>query len=77
MNPEAQAFLDEILKKKPENLNPDEIEFLAGRRDYLKKAQLEEFEDVLKKRDNQITKQNQTSEKSETVKEHGKPQKTN
>lgn len=77
MNPEAEARLNEILKKAAENLTPEEIEFLAGRRDYVKKGQLEEFEDVLKKRDAQVTKQNQTSEKSEAVKEHGKPQKTN
>lgn len=47
MNPEAQAYLDAILKKNPEELNHLELTFLRARRDYLKKSQLEEYKDVL------------------------------
>ena len=61
MNPEAQALLDEILKKEPENLNGDEIKFLRARSSYLKKSQLEEYHSVL----------NQTSQQ-ETVKKNAK-----
>lgn len=48
MNPEAQARLDEILKLSPETLNEDQIMFLRARSGYLKKAQLEEYAEVLK-----------------------------
>lgn len=47
MNPEAQAVLDDILKKTPEELSPEEIAFLRARRSYLKKSQLDEYSDVL------------------------------
>lgn len=69
MNPEAQAYLEEILKKNPAELTEEECAFLRARVSYLKPAQKEEYEDVLKVK-------NQTSDK-ETVKKHGKPQATN
>ena len=47
MNPEAQAVLDTILTKNPEELNPEEISFLRARSSYLKKFQLEEYDSVL------------------------------
>lgn len=47
MNPEAQAVLEEILKKEPESLSFDDRAFLRARRSYLKKAQLEEYKDIL------------------------------
>lgn len=47
MNPEAQAVLDEILKKDPQNLTTDDIEFLRARSSYLKKSQLDEYDSVL------------------------------
>ena len=47
MNPEAQEYLDSILKKSPDILNKDEIAFLRARRSYLKESQLEEYESVL------------------------------
>lgn len=75
MNPEAKKVLDEILEKTIKELTPDEIEFLAGRRDYLKKVQLDEYAEVLEKRDKEVmakakikpSTENQTSEE-ETVK---------
>lgn len=48
MNPEAKEYLEKILNKTPESLNEHEIRFLKARSGYLKKAQLEEFESVLK-----------------------------
>lgn len=50
MNPEAQAFLDAILKKNPEELNSEEKGFLRARRSYLKKSQLDEYESVLEEK---------------------------
>lgn len=47
MNQEAQEYLDTILKKEPEALNFEERAFLRARRSYLKKAQLEEYKEVL------------------------------
>lgn len=47
MNPQAQAELDKILKIEPENLTVDQKAFLKARQGYLKKAQLEEYADVL------------------------------
>lgn len=47
MNPEAQAILDVILKKDPSTLTADDIGFLRARRDYLKKSQLDEYDEVL------------------------------
>lgn len=47
MNPEAQAKLDEILKKEPTALSADERIFLRARSGYLKKSQLDEYKDVL------------------------------
>ena len=47
MNTEAQAVLNEILKKEPETLNENDIKFLKARRSYLKKAQLEEYDSIL------------------------------
>lgn len=67
MNPEAQAVLDEILKKDADQLTEEEKIFLRARRGYLKKAQLEEYAEVLN---------SQTSEK-ETVNKNAKPQSTN
>lgn len=69
MNPEAQAYLDEILKKAPDTLKPEEIAFLRARESYLKPVQKEEYKEVLNVK-------HQTSTK-ETVKTHGKPQATN
>lgn len=48
MNPEAQEFLDNILKKTPEELNDEEVRFLRARSSYLKKSQLEEYKNILK-----------------------------
>ena len=62
MNPEAQARLNEILAKTPEELNEQEIGFLRARRSYLKKAQLEEYDNILnpktKPAEKQTVKQN-------------------
>ncbi len=62
MNPEAQAYLDEILKIEPENLTEEQKRFLRARSSYLKRIQLEEYASVLE------TKPLET----ETVKKHDK-----
>lgn len=51
MNPEAQEYLNEILKKEPEVLSYDEKAFLRARRGYLKKAQLEEYKEILENKE--------------------------
>lgn len=66
MDQRSQEYLNTILAKDPDVLNQSEISFLRARRDYLKKSQLEEYKSVLS------PKVNQTSEKTETVKKHGK-----
>lgn len=48
MNPEAQAVLDGILRKSPDELSPEDIAFLRARVSYLKKSQLEDYDSVLK-----------------------------
>ena len=55
MNSEAQKILDEILKKEPEHLTFEERAFLRARQGYLKKAQLEEYKDVLKTQEQKPT----------------------
>ena len=67
MDDRSQIFFNEILKKNPDELNEDEVIFLRSRRSYLKKSQLEEYQDVINKEDKKV--QNQTSDK-ETVKSH-------
>lgn len=47
MNPEAQAELNRILQKGPDNLNPEEAVFLKARKTYLNKMQLEDYAGVL------------------------------
>ena len=48
MNPQAKEYLDKILAKEPDTLNDYEIRFLRARSSYLKKAQLKEYDSVLK-----------------------------
>lgn len=67
MNPEAQAVLDEILKKDVDELTDYEIGFLRARRSYLKKAQLEEYSSIL----------NTKPAKKQTVKENANTKQTN
>ena len=68
MNPDAQEYLDKILKKSPNDLNTEEMGFLRARRSYLKPAQVEEYKEVLEvKSVKEQPKENQTSEE-ETVK---------
>lgn len=47
MNPEARAYLDKILEKSPNELTDIEIAFLKARSSYLKRAQLDEYAEVL------------------------------
>lgn len=47
MDQRSQELFDEILKKNPDELNESEASFLRARRSYLKKAQLEEYKEVL------------------------------
>lgn len=47
MDPKSQEYLNTILTKEPKALSQDEVLFLRARRSYLKKAQLEEYEDIL------------------------------
>lgn len=51
MNPEAQAIFDKIVKKNPQDLSSDEINFIHARRPYLNDEQLRIFKDILEKRD--------------------------
>lgn len=67
MNPEAQARLNEILKKDPSVLTEEEVAFLKARRGYLKQAQREEFKSVLEPN---------LPKKVETVKQDAKSPKT-
>jgi hypothetical protein len=67
MDPRSQAYFDAIIKKNPEELNEDEIFFLRARRSYLKRSQEEEYESILTI--------NQTSEKTETVKQDARTDK--
>ena len=60
MDERSQAYLNQILSKDPETLTEEEIGFLRARRTYLKAIQLEEYASVLN--------ENQTSNKTETVK---------
>ena len=60
MDERSQAYLNQILSKDPETLTEEEIGFLRARRTYLKAIQLEEYASVLS--------ENQTSNKTETVK---------
>lgn len=46
MNPEAQVRFDELLKKALVSLTYEDIAFLYARRDYLKKAQMNEYEEL-------------------------------
>ena len=54
MNPEAQVIFDKIVKKNPQDLSKDEIEFIHARRPYLNDEQLRVFKDVLAKRETEI-----------------------
>lgn len=54
MNPEAQEYLDNILKKNPEGLSNEEIKFLKARKSYLKNTQLEEYASVLNPKPNPV-----------------------
>ena len=47
MNPESVEVLSKILAKTPEELNEQEKAFLRARSSYLKKAQLEEYAEIL------------------------------
>ena len=47
MDDKSKEILDEILKKAPDTLTPDEVKFLRARRDYLRKIDLEEFDSVI------------------------------
>lgn len=60
MDNASQERLNQILTKNPNDLTEDEKGFLRARKTYLKAVQVEEYESVLN--------ENQTSEKSETVK---------
>ena len=62
MDKRTQEYFDKIIAKSPETLNANEIAFLRARRSYLKKAQLEEYRDILETK----------PPKSETVKKHDK-----
>lgn len=79
MNPEAQAVLDEILRKDPEALTLEERLFLRARRSYLKKSQLEEYKDILneveepaKKRDGAIASYNELYTRARNLGYEGK-----
>ena len=47
MDKRTQDYFDTILKKEPITLSEVEIKFLRARRSYLKKVQLEEYDNVL------------------------------
>ena len=46
MDEKSQEYLNTILAKQPETLNQVEIAFLRARQSYLKKSQLEEYNDI-------------------------------
>jgi len=47
MDDKSQIYLDQILKKDVATLTESDIRFIRARRSYLKKYQLEEYEDIL------------------------------
>ena len=55
MNPEAQEIFDKILTTDPSNLTREQREFLRARSSYLKKAQVEEYAEVLEGSEPEIT----------------------
>ena len=77
MNPDFQEVLNKILAKTPEELNEQEKAFLRARSSYLKKAQLEEYAEVLAPKQPEVyvskkeraKQENQTSDNTETVKQ--------
>ena len=46
MNPEAQDYLNRIIKKEFEALTPGDVVFLRARKSYLTDAQIETFKKV-------------------------------
>ena len=56
MNEAAQKIFDSIVKKNPQDLSKDEVEFIHARRPYLNDEQLRIFKDVLAKREEEILK---------------------
>ena len=62
MDQRTQEVFNRILAKNPEELSTDDIVFLRARRSYLKKSQLEEYDEVLNPKTKPPTK--------ETVKEN-------
>ena len=47
MDKRTQEYFDKLIAKSPESLTTEEIAFLRARRSYLKKAQLEEYDEIL------------------------------
>lgn len=74
MDPRSQEYFDKILAKPIEELSEDEKVFLRARRSYLKKSQVAEYDSVINPEEEKpplyISKKNQTSEKTEPVKEN-------
>lgn len=62
MNIEAKVELERILGKAQTELTEDEKRFLRARRDYLNKAQKEDYKDIIEAK----------PPKTETVKENAK-----
>ena len=65
MDSKSQEYLDNLLKKSPEELNEVEKVFLMARRSYLKSSQLEEYKSVLEPKPPKV----------ETVKKNAKKEK--
>lgn len=66
MDTKSQELFNSILKKEKRELKEYEVEFLRARKTYLNTQQLEKYQNLL----------TQTSPIRETVKQHGKSQKT-
>lgn len=47
MDERSKEYLNKILAKGPQALNSGEVAFLRARRSYLKKSQLEEYDEIL------------------------------
>ena len=54
MNPKAQELFDKYIKKNPQDLKKEELEFLHARRPYMNDEQLRVFKEVFDKRDKEL-----------------------
>lgn len=62
MNPKDREVLDQYLQIDPESLSVYELDFIRARRSYLNKTQRKEYENVIKYRDEEVSKSQEDTE---------------